>query len=460
MAAIVAAACAPGGSLTLSADPLDPFYPSSFGHEHGTDGTRRRFQRRTARPAPLAGRPDDERLAPRPPRARRGALAALALAAALALCCPAAVAADDSSEPSASAACPAPATGFCSACDACCLDLTATECDACVAVECDAPHRCVAAGAGAPCNVCDGCCDKPYLAAQHSCDACVNATCAASGAVSVCERHGTTESPVECSGECWDSCVWAWLPSLCAPCVDECVVSPMLILVCAVFGLRLWDYVWSVISGAVCGTDGQTEDLSEGHAIRLRKCCLRWLCCCSAKVRAYAAVDEDDEDDGDSASQLERGTSTAADVSAVSEHLASMGLRREVAAERTAALLAEGHDTVELVSLLTVKDLQELGFKLGDLKKVAAFQQRRAGEDSETQALHAEPEPEPEPQPQPQPEPQLEPERSDTEQQLERQHAVGQVVWVTDTTDSGMYPVPWLRGAVEAHRASRWCARP
>ena len=49
-----------------------------------------------------------------------------------------------------------------------------------------------------------------------------------------------------------------------------------------------------------------------------------------------------------------------------------MGLRREVVAERTATLLAEGRDTVELVSQLTAEVLQELGFKAGDLKKVAA----------------------------------------------------------------------------------------
>ena len=136
-----------------------------------------------------------------PPRA-----AALCLAAALALS--AVVAPNASTTP---AACADPRTRYCSApCDACCADFTVSECGACIRARCEAPHRCVDAGAEAPCTVCEGCC-QPYLSTQHACDACVNSTCAAEGGddgSAQCASHGTKAHPVQCDLECVEGCFW------------------------------------------------------------------------------------------------------------------------------------------------------------------------------------------------------------------------------------------------------------
>eukprot|EP01046_Picozoa_sp_COSAG06_P017263 COSAG06_NODE_1167_length_10451_cov_16.691654_1_plen_675_part_00 len=334
-------------------------------------------------------------------------------------------------------ACAAPATGFCTACDACCLDFSPAECDACVAAACDAPRRCVARGPDEPCTVCDACCGKPWLASQHACDACVNTTCASS--VDVCADHGTRQHPVECSGECWNSCVWAWLPSLSAPCLEQCTASPLFLLVCGVFALRLLEYVHGVFWRAIGCSDVQDAvKAKQGeHAGVLRRCFLRLCrrcCCCCCGDGEYAAV-------GDGASEakqrgagakalyntVSRSLSTVDAEAAVAEHLATMGLLLTAASERAGLLVANGHTTVEEFEALSDEQLREQGgFKEGDLRKVAVFRSGRQ---------------EPEPEPQPEPEQELQ----------ECKNPVGQVVWVKSGRLSDRSEMPWIRGEVEGH---------
>ena len=211
------------------------------------------------------------------------------------------------------------------------------------------------------------CCDKPWLSSQHSCGACVNATCVTSAA-SACERHGTVESPVECSSECWDSCVWAWLPSLSAPCLDECAASPMLLLVLCVFGLRLWDYVQGVLWAAVGCTGDDVAAKQDEHGGVLRRCCRRLCCCCSE----YSA--------------LEPTSSSAAARLSMAEHLVTMGLLNSTANTRADLLVENGITSVEEMEDLTEDEMKQGGFTFGDRKKVAAYRSSASADGAQAQA--------------------------------------------------------------------------
>lgn len=72
-------------------------------------------------------------------------------------------------ESSITATCAAPSTGGCTACDACCMDISQGACDMCFAAQC--ANRCTG-----ECNACDACC-QPWFSAVADCDACVSATC-------------------------------------------------------------------------------------------------------------------------------------------------------------------------------------------------------------------------------------------------------------------------------------------
>eukprot|EP01045_Picozoa_sp_COSAG04_P009309 COSAG04_NODE_535_length_12932_cov_12.604223_3_plen_1544_part_00 len=260
---------------------------------------------------------------------------------------------------SGAATCANPATGECTACGACCADLSDAACDACVAGHCGR-HVCAPAEA---CNVCDGCCE-PYLTEQRDCDACVNATCVAASTRFSCASHGTADSPLACSQDCLDSCAWTFPPTLSAPCLEKCTVSPLLWFVLIGFVTRVLDYAVDAAWMAVTGTGGEQEQ----HAGAIRRCLCR-LCRCAK----YEKLDEDE----DAASQLERGASVAASTSAVAERLETMGMLRSAAAERAESLVKQGYTTVGEFEELSREDLEaQGGFAKGDLRKVATFRAR------------------------------------------------------------------------------------
>ena len=152
-------------------------------------------------------------------------------------------------------------------------------------------------------------------------------------------------------------------------------------------------------------------------------CYWRRPCCCGGggadaeggggSHNEYAAVDPQGQEEG--ATSLTRSSSVTTATSDVVGRLKVMGLLEEAAKERAALLVENGYTTVKELEALTDEELKEHGgFKPGDLKKVAAFRQRQATkeEDSETQALHTEPErSEPTPQLEPTPHPEPEPAR-------------------------------------------------
>ena len=317
-------------------------------------------------------------------------------------------------------------TGGCTACDACCKDLSASECGDCIADSCDTPHRCVAEDDKA-CNVCAECCDKSWIHTQHACDACVNATCDAPAGV--CEDHGTKEHPVKCSSECWNSCVWVWLPSLSAPCLDECTASPLFIIALSCAGVRLLEYVLAALWANVLAAVGCSDD-----DIQERLCKERFCKRCAKMDREYSVVDESDEH-ARIGGVLPRSESAVAATSALTHHLATMGLLRSVASQRATMLVKNGYTTVEEFEALSNEELKESGdFKEGDLSKVARFRNQAPHQASVEVHVNVPPEP-------------------------IAQCSVGAVVWVKDgddkiTTD-GYVPdhryVPWIRGKVEQH---------
>ena len=144
----------------------------------------------------------------------------------------------------AGAVCFAPTTGFCTACDACCMDLAPDACTQCVSMHCAA--RCIADGLDRPCNVCEECCDKPWLGLQHNCETCANTRCLPSVATTLrCGSYGTLSHPALCSGDCIQGC---WMePS--SPCIASCTRDPdiLLVMVLMSFGLRTLDYLLSSI---------------------------------------------------------------------------------------------------------------------------------------------------------------------------------------------------------------------
>ena len=210
-------------------------------------------------------------------------------------------------------ACAAPTTGFCTACDACCADLDAGACDACMDAECGPPppppdHRCVADGEAGRCNVCEECCDKPWLSVAHDCDACVEAACAPKKAKVedtrefACANFGTAEQPQKCSKECLSSC---WTSPLSSPCVSDCAHDPtaLLYVILVSFLGRLSDFFWDKIVAAIQWLkDGLTTCLENIWSWCIAT--LTWLlCCCKANTPAaqgtggseYAAVTEGED---------------------------------------------------------------------------------------------------------------------------------------------------------------------
>ena len=147
---------------------------------------------------------------------------------------------------SSSLVCAAPATGFCTTCDACCADLSEAGCNACIKSECDAQRRCTrtsSAEGGEACNVCPGCCDKLWLRTQHDCDACVSATCAGgTEQPPSCASYGSVTHPAVCSAICWNSC---WTSPFSSPCIRDCATNPIVLLVLVIlsFAGRLSDFV-------------------------------------------------------------------------------------------------------------------------------------------------------------------------------------------------------------------------
>ena len=85
--------------------------------------------------------------------------------------------------------CAAPGTGGCTACAACCVDMSPAACGMCVAAQC--ASRCTG-----ECNVCDACC-QPWFALAADCDACVSATCSVHEAPPLCTSC-TTRSRSTC----------------------------------------------------------------------------------------------------------------------------------------------------------------------------------------------------------------------------------------------------------------------
>ena len=85
---------------------------------------------------------------------------------------------------------------------------------------------------------------------------------------------GTADDPLECSQDCLDSCAWTFPPTLSAPCLEKCTVSPLLGLVLVGFATRVLDYAVDAAWMAVTGTGSEQEE----HAGALRRClcpCLR-----------------------------------------------------------------------------------------------------------------------------------------------------------------------------------------
>jgi hypothetical protein len=77
---------------------------------------------------------------------------------------------------------------------------------------------------------------------------------------------------------------------------------------------------------------------------------------------------------------LSRRSSVASSVDAtrsdLQEHLVVMGMQRSKARERAAVLVENGYTSVEEFEALTDDELQQNGFKDGDLKKIATFRGR------------------------------------------------------------------------------------
>ena len=173
-------------------------------------------------------------------------------------------------------------------------------CGSCVAMRCQTNNVCVPT-ARRGCTVCDECCES-FLSSQRDCDACVNATCAASAGFS-CASHGTADDPLTCSQDCLDSCAWTFPPTLSAPCLEKCTVSPLLWLVLVGFATRVLDYAVDAAWMAITGTGGEQEE----HAGAIRRCLCRVCCCCLCRSKEP----KEEVDNGDYV-PLDRGASVDA----------------------------------------------------------------------------------------------------------------------------------------------------
>ena len=156
-------------------------------------------------------------------------------------------------------------TAFCTACDACCADISEDACDACVASRCGAPqrsesdirnHSCVADSAGGGCTACGECC-APWLDLQSDCDACVASFCASGTFDFDCASNGTAESPLQCTLECATSCVrFAVLPwGEPSPCLHKCAHDPDALfhaVLIPIIGRFLVDVVWNLVKKRLC----------------------------------------------------------------------------------------------------------------------------------------------------------------------------------------------------------------
>ena len=126
--------------------------------------------------------------------------------------------------------------GLCTTCQECCADYTTEECEGCVSSFCAVElsvteqHICMD-GEDFECNVCDKCCNQPFLASQHACDTCVSSQCEQPDP---CEHTGTAAQPLQCSLECVSSC-WDTLSS---PCIHQCANDPNVLLLLAL--LPFW----------------------------------------------------------------------------------------------------------------------------------------------------------------------------------------------------------------------------
>eukprot|EP01045_Picozoa_sp_COSAG04_P032868 COSAG04_NODE_6587_length_1299_cov_0.754167_1_plen_204_part_10 len=165
--------------------------------------------------------------------------------------------------------CVSPQRGFCGTCDACCLDLAAAECDACVADNCGA-RRCDPGGAGG-CNVCEDCC-KPYLTDLVACEECVNTTCTTATDAGQRTSHGTVAHPAVCDLDCVEGCFWPPSRLSTTPCFRHCG-GPLLLLAVGALVFRLLDYLKGVLWALLGCHDDKVAERQVEQAGQMRVAC-------------------------------------------------------------------------------------------------------------------------------------------------------------------------------------------
>eukprot|EP01046_Picozoa_sp_COSAG06_P029357 COSAG06_NODE_2714_length_6403_cov_23.366593_4_plen_542_part_00 len=135
-------------------------------------------------------------------------------------------------------------------------------------------------------------------------------------------------------------------------------MSPLFLLVCGVFALRAWDFLWSVIKGATCGTDGEREN----HALNFRRFCLAKVCCCGECAREYTKVPVREPPHAKSASFVRREDTLI-------QHLKdNLDLDTSIAEMRAQALMKAGINTPTKFNTLTPAQLKsEYDFRSADV---------------------------------------------------------------------------------------------